>query len=264
MVVKESILAGVVVLLVAACGSVSDPGETSSATSTTARPITTTTPTTTITTTTTTATAPTTTLPEVPSQTAADAARDGVIPELASVPFEVRVSPFVDVVAEEGTWILTRPTDALINRTMSTGCGFGKLDGTYPIDVICASEYGEVLLVDDAGEIARAYPMPGAVPSWLHVTDGFVYAGRVGDGALPDSALVRIDRASLEATVVVIPASFDGGTEWLPGWLIASDEQAARYEEAVQVGADSVGTEVANWIGTVRSISTKSTESSRR
>ena len=77
-------------------------------------------------------------------------------------------------------------------QSWADGCGFGDLAGIYPTEVTCSAEYGEVLLVVD-GSIVKAYPMPGAVPSWLHIADKYVCSGRVGDGGLPDSTLVRID-----------------------------------------------------------------------
>ena len=186
-----------------------------------------------------------------PSQTEADAVRDGVLPELAALPAALRVWPMLDMTTDQGDWMLARPTDELIDRTMADGCDLGDLEGTYPIDVICTVEYGEVLLVQGT-EIVRAYPMPGAVPSWLLVTPGYVYAGHIGDGGLPDSTLVRIDRNTLEATVVVIPAAFDGGDQWLPSWHIASPEQTARYDELVQIGPGAVGTDAMSYIGEVK------------
>jgi hypothetical protein len=186
-----------------------------------------------------------------PSQTGTDAARDGVLPALADLPAALRVAPLLDMTTDQGDWMLARPSDQLIDSTMADGCSLGNLEGTYPIDVICTVEYGEVLLIDGT-TIVRAYPMPGAIPSWLYVSANYVYAGHIGDGGLPDSTLVRIDRATLEATVVVIPAAFDGGSQWLPSWHIASADQTARYEALVQIGPDSVGTDALSYIGEVR------------
>ncbi|MCP4247579.1 MAG: hypothetical protein GY778_11070, partial [bacterium] len=188
-----------------------------------------------------------------PSQTPADAERDGVVAELAAIPTGMRVSPLVGVNAEEGRWILARPTDELIRSISGTGCGLGNtVDGTYGVDVICVVEYGEILLVDDLGQIIRAYPMPGAVPSWILVDVDAVYAGRIGDGGLPDNTLVRIDRTSLQADVWLVPAPLDGGSEWPPDWRIASDAQSAQYVSLVSIGPDSDGTQTDSWIGNVR------------
>ncbi len=142
---------------------------------------------------------------EGPSQTPAAARRDGVVPALAELPFALRVRPLVEVPAEEGTWILAAPTEAVELAASAEGCRFGDTDAADSEEVICVSEYGEALLVDGAGAIVKAYPMPAAPPDWIALGPGAVYAGRIGDGGLPDSTLVRIDRGTLEAVVLVIP-----------------------------------------------------------
>ncbi len=185
------------------------------------------------------------------SQRKSDAERDGVIPELALLPVSIRVEPLVEENEDDGTWILARPTEDLINSTIEDECKLGDLPGTYPVDVICVREYGEILLVDDQDQIARANPMPGAPPSWIHVTDAFVYAGKIGDGALPDSTLIRIDRVTQIATVVLIPAPKDGGQAWPGDWIIASDDLAAEYQSLVGTGPDARGTSSNSWIGMV-------------
>ena len=187
-----------------------------------------------------------------PSQSEMDAVRDGVIAALADLPFGMRIEPVAEVVAAEGAWMLSRPSQELIEATLGDGCGLGDLDGEYPTELICTVEYGEVILVDKHGQIARAYPMPGAIPSWIHLTESNVYAGRVGDGGLPDSTLVRIDRDSFEATVVVIPAVSDGLEDWPPGWLIADADQRTRYQSLVGFAPEHDGIEVTSWIGEVR------------
>jgi len=187
-----------------------------------------------------------------PSQSERDAVRDGVIAALAELPFETRIEPLADLGAAEGVWMLSRPSQELVDATWDDGCGLGDLDGEYPTELICTVEYGEVILVDRNGQVARAYPMPGAIPSWIHLTESTVYAGRVGDGGLPDSTLVRIDRDTFEATVVVIPAVSDGLEDWLPGWLIADADQRTRYHTLVGFAPEHDGTEVTSWIGEVR------------
>jgi hypothetical protein len=183
-----------------------------------------------------------------PSQSSEDALRDGIIPEIAELPFYRRVRTELEVPSDEGVWMLTRLSRAVEDETMHTGCSLGDPLGVYPIDVVCAIEYGELLLVD-ARKIVKAYPMPGAPPSWIYVSDDSVYSGHIGDGGLPDSILVRINRDTLEATVVVIPAEFDGGTEWLPTWQIAPAGYSDTYYDAVHVNSDDPGTPVASWIG---------------
>lgn len=188
---------------------------------------------------------------QLPSQSEDAAHRDGVIPELARLPFDTRVESMAEVTAEEGTWVLSRASRELVDLSMPDGCGFGDLTGTYPTEVICTVEYGEILLVDDKQQVTRAYPMPGAIPSWIYLTPTAVYAGRIGDGGLPDSTLVRIDRTTLQATVMLVPAEFDGGTEWPPSWHIATPEQRDRYHTLVGFSPDMTGTPVTSWIGDV-------------
>ena len=124
--------------------------------------------------------------------------------------------------------------------------------GTHPVDFIAASEYGEILRLDPSGRIVAAYPMPSAVPSWIVTTDDAVLAGRIGDGGLPDSTLVRIKRSSLSAEVVVIPAPFDGSTEWPPDWVTATSSQVDTYNESIGFAPDGAqGTPATSWIGEV-------------
>lgn len=186
-----------------------------------------------------------------PSQSPDAAQRDGVVPDLARLPLDIRSERLVEVDAAEGTWVLSRASRELIDMSADDGCGFGDLAGTYPTDVICTAEYGEILLVDDTEQIVRAYPMPGAIPSWIHLTPTAVFAGRVGDGGLPDSTIVRIDRATLQAAVLVVPADSETGMEWPPRWNVASPEQAALYRSSVGFAPDMIGVPVTSWIGDV-------------
>jgi len=146
---------------------------------------------------------------EGPSQTSAEARRDGVVVVLAEFPFTERVEPLAEVPTDGGTWMLARPTRVVLQAAGSDGCL--DTDAVDPEEAICVAEYGEVLLVDRAGRIVRAYPMPAAVPTWIAVVSGVVYAGRIGDGALPDSTLVRIDRRTLAAEVLAIQSSIEPG-----------------------------------------------------
>ena len=189
----------------------------------------------------------------VQSQTAADAQRDGVIAALANLPYHLRVDPLLTEPTDEGNWILSRPTREVIEASSADGCGLGEVDGDDPTEVICTTEYGEILLTDDTDQILRAYPMPGAIPSWIHITPTTIYAGRIGDGGLPDSTLVRIDRATLVAAVILIPAELHDvdDQQWPAGWRIASDDQATSYEALVGFAPEMAGTTAASWIGDV-------------
>lgn len=167
-----------------------------------------------------------------PSQTAAAAERDGVIPAVAALPVVERAVPTTWFDTTEGTWALTEMP--LPDRGEgSYDCTVGDPDGVWGTDWVCSDEYGEVVLVDDDGRIERAYPMPGSVPTWITATDDAVYAGRSGDGGAPDSTIVRIDRETLEAEVLVFPAQ-DGllGVAF-PNWSMAPD--GTDIDDLVQV-----------------------------
>lgn len=174
------------------------------------------------------------------------------MPELAELPFSIRVSSQAQVSTEEGTWTLSRPTEELNQLGFENGCGFGDLGGVYPLDLICTLEYGEILLLNEHGEILRAYPMPGAPPSWIEVTTDHVYAGHIGDGALSSSILVRIDHRTLDPIVVVFQDP-DSDLEWLPSWQVvpSGDPMTLRCQDVVQVGEETKGKEVISSIGRV-------------
>lgn len=130
----------------------------------------------------------------------------------------------VEVSANEGTWRLVE------SRWVETD--------------------GAVFLVGGLNRVVESYPMPGGPPNWIVVGDDYVYAGRVGDGAWPDSGLVRIDRDTLDATVVALPAWIDSpGTEWPEEWLVASRDEVEIYFRVVGVTEDVDGVEAASSIG---------------
>ncbi|HSK21661.1 MAG TPA: hypothetical protein VK906_00725 [Egicoccus sp.] len=145
------------------------------------------------------------------SQSPEDAARDGVLDEVAALPLDVRLgveragtgSGEQRVEVEEGVWAVSRPNldDLAPDRYLQ-----GDASGRYGRDFIDLVGYGEVLLLNHAEtEILRAYPFPDAAPQTLLATDDAIYCARQGDGGLPDSMLCRIDRETLEARVRVFP-----------------------------------------------------------
>ena len=188
---------------------------------------------------------------DAPSQSTSDADRDGVVAEIAALPPPQRIRPLVAKEALEGTWLLSRLGDNSVNAAMAAGGVVGDSSGSYPEDYVYPTEYGEILLLDARGEIERAYPMPGAIPSWLHLNDDYLYAGRVGDGALPDATLVRIDRATFDARVVVLPAPVDGGVVWPADWHVATLEQIEDGPRPMGQAGDMAGIPVESWIGPV-------------
>lgn len=127
-----------------------------------------------------------------PSQSPTDAARDGVVPAVAALPYAQRVSIVRSISTEEGRWILSRP-----RALEAPDCVLGDAGGTYGRDFVCTADYGELLLVRDDDVIVRAYPMPGHPPQEMAVTADAVYCSRQGDGALPTSMLCRVDRRTL-------------------------------------------------------------------
>ena len=122
--------------------------------------------------------------PPGPSQSAADARRDGVPPAVAKQRLVDRIrTAWVSVEIDERTWVAARSN---------------------------YQEYGEVLLMDRGRtRILRAFPLDGVPPHNLAVTDDAVYCARQGDGGLPHSMVCRIDPDTNTMSVRVF-ASPDG------------------------------------------------------
>ena len=173
------------------------------------------------------------------SQPASEAERDGVIAAVARLTLSQRAVPLRWTETRQGVWAITRMASDPGGTSDADGC-LGDRSGRYGTDYVCAREYGEIILVDpEDGSVRRSYPLPGLYPVWMHITSGAVYAGRVGDGAMPDSMIMRIDRESFEAETVVFPSDgaaadpADLGRVDLEamGWITASPE--ARIEDLV-------------------------------
>lgn len=144
-----------------------------------------------------------------PSQSAADAARDGVVPAVAALPFDERVSPRTyglvpRVVTAEGVWVASEIPQAEDRWTV------GDVEGTYGYDFVGVTEYAEILLLDPTERrILRAYPLPDVPPSELAVSDDAVYCAGQGDGAVSTSVICRIDRRTGAWSVRAFPSSID-------------------------------------------------------
>ena len=189
-----------------------------------------------------------------PSQSRADAARDHVVPALAALPLDERAHP--GVVTTDDAPVLWFTTGDEVWAVVSPpagadgdDCTIGDPDEPYGSGYVCTADYSEVLHLTRGGEVLRAYPMPSAHPSWLYATAEAVYVGRVGDGAQPDSTVVRIDRASGEAAIVVFPAD-DASRPAFEGWDPAPAD--LDVSDIVQTGAEGPGTLVQSIIGPVR------------
>ena len=148
-----------------------------------------------------------------PSQTPAEALRDGVLPALAARPVSERLVPVeplsagtqTRITAAEGVWVISRP-----DISTDTGCLPGRADGTGTTSYRVCSEYSEILLLTpDLRQVIRAYPIPDAPVQWIVLTPAAIYCGRQGDGAIPESMVCRIDRASAGST-----ARSSGGPEF--------------------------------------------------
>lgn len=185
-----------------------------------------------------------------PSQPAADAARDGVVAAVAELPPSSRIGVEAELpAADGGRWVLSRLPRGTVDRFVATSSG--RLGD--PAAGPSAPDYGEVLLLSADGAIVKAWPMPGAPPNWLTVTAGGVYAGHDGDGSLPDSTLVRIDPATLDTAVVLIPAEVDGTTTgWPPAWHVATGDDIYDYRGVIGYGSGGMtGARAASPLGDV-------------
>lgn len=166
-----------------------------------------------------------------PSQSIQDATRDGVLPELAALPNDLRIEPVPEgfgttrIETSEGVWLISQPTDRIPGLT--GGCILGDAIGLYGKDFLCVTDYAEILLLDsESGGVLRAYPFATAFPQVLAISDDAVYCIRQGDGGVPDSMLCRIDRATFDAVVRVFPSDVDsavgeGSRIFIPAnWII--------------------------------------------
>ncbi|GAB6903729.1 hypothetical protein [Kineosporia succinea] len=135
-----------------------------------------------------------------PSQSPADATRDGVFPAVAALPLVNRLATIQGmgaIVTDEGVWVMTRPS--LGSIWGSDGC-VERTDATprYPL---CRSlVYKELLLLSKGPaeqHILRAYPLLNA-EDWFAVTDQAVYCGHDSNRSHYDSTVCRVDRLTLE------------------------------------------------------------------
>lgn len=157
---------------------------------------------------------------ELPSQTQADAARDGVVPAVAALPIYRRIHAVGFAPVAEGVWVASRLPDATAADAPKGVLGdpTGRDGQTW----VQASVYGELLLLNSTRtSILRAYPLPDVPPQRLLVRDDAVYAERQGAGRMPISMLCRVDRRTLAATVRLFPTSSAPVAQRpLPNWQV--------------------------------------------
>lgn len=162
------------------------------------------------------------------------------------LPLEIRSEAQAEVEADEGTWVLSRPSWGLLGLSGAWGCGVPGTDW-------CTLEYGEVLLIDASGFMVRNVPMPTVPPKWIAVGQEYVYAGAVADGALSDSTLVRIHRETMEWTVVLFEG--DEPYEWArpQEWVVIpmDDPRQEVLAKVVRHEPFAGGTEVVSAIGPI-------------
>jgi hypothetical protein len=199
-----------------------------------------------------------------PSQSPADADRDGVVAAVAALPLGQRMVVQASVEAPEGVWVVSRIAPSA--EQPGQGCRLGPEEGQTPTDWICTTEYGEVLLLDGTQtRILRAYPLAGVPPQFLRLTDDALYCGRPGDGGLlPDSMVCRIDRHTLEATVRIFPGQPDSVVVqpcFYPPAAWAIDDEFLAVNDLV---ADTTGVRVGNGDGTWRTIDPLTLEPGQR
>jgi hypothetical protein len=162
-----------------------------------------------------------------PSQTRAEARRDHVVPVVAALSLADRLHREVAITTPEGRWLVSELPNGIRDQSTKNGCRLGN--GT---DAICTLEYGEILLVNKDG-VRRAYPFPEIPPRWIHAHGDYIYAGAIGDGGLPSSSLVRINRKTLASQVIVFPVAAEAPPKLLPGWRLATAEESAAYAAAM-------------------------------
>ena len=176
---------------------------------------------------------------ELPSQTPAEAARDGVVPAIAALPMNQRIQVVASAPAVEGVWVASRPPDSTV---ASAPAGvLGDPTGRYGETWVQAAEYGEVLLLNSTWtSILRAYPLPGVPPRRLLVTDDAVYAERQGDGGLSVSMLCRVDRGTLAAVIRLFPTPLEPVSRQyvLPTWWVNTPIDKILFEAIKAYGPE--------------------------
>lgn len=156
-----------------------------------------------------------------PSQSAVDAAAQGVPPEVAELPLVRRVTPigrasggnYQALVDSELRWTMSR-------LPMSMGGD------------------AEVLLieggVDGPATIRHAIELGAYRPSWVAANDLYVYAGR----RVTNEPTAMVMRARVDGTDVVVVAQTESPAALPDGWIPATPDQVATIAEIVNHAPD--------------------------
>jgi hypothetical protein len=166
------------------------------------------------------------------SQSAAQAARDGVPAGVAALAGRARIHQVVPAhggeptraATSEGVWLVSRPS--VPDRAAQRDGG-----------------YSELLLLDPSGtRIRAAFPFTGLAPQWLLVTPAAIYCGRHGQVGSPDAMVCRVDRASRQLRVRVFAdrladaATTPSDVAGRPGrWAIDDQHLAADFSRPPQL-----------------------------
>jgi hypothetical protein len=180
--------------------------------------------------------------PATPGQSAADARRDGVYPQVAALSLADRTARAEDapepVTTPEGVWQLARPDVAPF---LDTDDGCAERRAGAPAYVLCSTSYTEVqLLSPDRSRILRAYPLPELAAQWIEITPAAVYCGRTGDGAVPESMLCRIDRGSGELSGRLYACDVADCAPWDPDRLATWPGTWSQGTQPLSGGFDGV------------------------
>ena len=197
--------------------------------------------------------------PGTPSQSAEDAERDGVAPVVARLYMSDRVGTTAGAgeVADtpEGTWVLSRPPEL-----KNVSCLVGDMGGVYGVDFLSLCSYQELLLLDsETGSIIRSYPFADVSVTSIAVTEDAIWCAGESDGANPFSTYCRIDRATLEATVLLVGRSarevaedFDFERDWHmsvpPYWEVVHADPALAIGPNVTLGETPNQVAIPAWV----------------
>lgn len=176
-----------------------------------------------------------------PSQSAADAARDGVDASVAALPLYGRTdlgwgSPdyLTGQVSADDRWILSRlPLE--VGQQLRT-------DGKTAADTSLVYELLHLVGgVDTPARVLQAVPTDVLSPAWVAVGPNAVYSGRKAITSGLNPVLIRIDTTTGQITRLVSvlgDRTISSPLEVPPGWTVATPEQAELMQTVLHVDPD--------------------------
>lgn len=177
-----------------------------------------------------------------PSQSSADASRDGVNPIVAALPLHGRTdlgwgSPdyLTGTVSEDDRWVLSRLPLEVGQELRDTG----------QIAAVETSLVYELLHVvggvDTPARVLQAVPTDVLSPAWVAVGPDAVYSGRKAISSGLNPVLIRIDQQTgeIERLVAVLPdRTISNPLTAPPGWTVASPAQVELMQTVLHVDPD--------------------------